>query len=109
MSDFEVCPIGTLRRLAAAKLRADRAEQCAATEAARADKTEAECRRIYDVISLANRRSDYLGIRLREVVAERDVLLEALRDMVSDHANLSAATLDFARAAIAKVEGGSND
>jgi len=32
-------------------------------------------------------------------------LLEALRDMVSDHANLSEATLQFARASIAKATG----
>lgn len=32
-------------------------------------------------------------------------LLEALQDMVSDHASLSAATLAFARAAIAKATG----
>lgn len=32
-------------------------------------------------------------------------LLEALLDMVSDHASLSAATLAFARAAIAKATG----
>ena len=44
--------------------------------------------------------------------AERDrlkasnaVLLEALRDMVSDHECLSAATLQFARFAIARAEG----
>ena len=40
--NFEVCPCGTLQRLAAAKARADRAEQCAETEAKRADKAEAE-------------------------------------------------------------------
>lgn len=33
-------------------------------------------------------------------------LLEALRDMVSDHAALSDATLEFARAAISKATGG---
>ena len=32
-------------------------------------------------------------------------LLEALQDMVSDHASLSAATLAFARAAITKATG----
>ena len=40
-----------------------------------------------------------------QLIAAAPDLLEALRDMVSDHADLSAATLDFARAAIAKAEG----
>ena len=37
-----------------------------------------------------------------EVIAE---LAEALRDMVSDHADLSPATLAFARRVLARVEG----
>lgn len=41
-NDFECLPVGTAARLAAAEARADRAEQCAETEAKRADKAEAE-------------------------------------------------------------------
>lgn len=41
----------------------------------------------------------------QEVKRQRDSLLEALRDMVSDHACLSGATLEFARAALAAAEG----
>lgn len=36
-------------------------------------------------------------------------LLEALCDMVSDHADLSDATLQFARSAIAKATGGASE
>ena len=39
------------------------------------------------------------------LIAAAPELLEALQDMVSDHASLSAATLAFARAAIAKATG----
>jgi len=39
------------------------------------------------------------------LIAAAPDLLEALRDMVSDHASLSEATLAFARAAIAKAVG----
>ena len=39
------------------------------------------------------------------LIAAAPDLLEALQDMVSDHASLSAATLAFARAAIAKAMG----
>ena len=39
------------------------------------------------------------------LIAAAPDLLEALQDMVSDHASLSAATLAFARAAIAKATG----
>jgi hypothetical protein len=39
------------------------------------------------------------------LIAAAPELLEALRDMVSDHAELSEATLAFARAAIAKAQG----
>jgi hypothetical protein len=41
------------------------------------------------------------------LIAAAPELLEALRDMVSDHADLSEATLQFARAAIAKATGAS--
>jgi hypothetical protein len=40
---------------------------------------------------------------LKQEAAEE--LYEALRDMVSDHADLSPATLEFARAALRKAEG----
>ena len=39
------------------------------------------------------------------LIAAAPDLLEALQDMVSDHASLSAATLAFARAAITKATG----
>ena len=39
------------------------------------------------------------------LIAAAPDLLEALQDMVSDHASLSAATLAFARAAIARAIG----
>ena len=39
------------------------------------------------------------------LIAAAPDLLEALQDMVSDHASLSDATLAFARAAIAKATG----
>ena len=39
------------------------------------------------------------------LIAAAPDLLEALQDMVSDHASLSDATLAFARAAIAKAAG----
>ena len=39
------------------------------------------------------------------LIAAAPDLLEALQDMVSDHASLSAATLAFTRAAIAKATG----
>ena len=41
----------------------------------------------------------------RSLIEAAPDLLEALRDMVSDHACLSEATLAFARAAIAKATG----
>ena len=54
---------------------------------------------------LGGRRSgDESAANCRLIAAAPD-LLEALRDMVSDHKDLSAATLRFARAAIAKAEG----
>lgn len=46
-----------------------------------------------------------LVARMRRSDEIADGLLEALRDMVSDHADLSEGTLSFARAAIAKATG----
>ena len=83
MSDFEVCPVGTLQRLAAAKARADRAEQCAETEAKRADKAE----------------------------AERDALLEALDKIACfapGYGEACEIIAKVARSAIAKAKGGGN-
>ncbi len=48
-------------------------------------------------------REDNANARL---IAAAPDLLEALRDMVSDHECLSEATLKFARTAIAKATGG---
>ena len=45
------------------------------------------------------------GAANARLIAAAPDLLEALQDMVSDHASLSAATLAFARAAIAKATG----
>lgn len=45
------------------------------------------------------------GIAAARLVRAAPELLEALRDMVSDHADLSEATLQFARSAIAKATG----
>ena len=64
MSDFEVCPIGTQARLAAVEVERD------------ALKADAE--RLSDVVSKVNKHCDHLGIRLGEVIAERDALLSAL-------------------------------
>ena len=118
MSDFEMCPIGTQARLAAIELVLDRAKQCAETEAKRADNAEAESRRLSDVVSLANRRSDHLGIRLGEVIAERDALLGVLRtieatkrlarEMQQEWCPAAQWMVCMARAAIAKA-GGDND
>ena len=106
MSDFEMCPIGTQARLAAIELVLDRAEQCAETEAKRADKAEAESRRLSDVVSLANRRSDHLGIRLGEVIAERDALLSLIAD---DAFASSFQTMAQYRSALLKAtKGGGN-
>jgi hypothetical protein len=62
------------------------------------------------VIAQWNRRVDVSGHDIRdqadaELLVINESLLEALRDMVSDHADLSEGTIAFARRAIAKATG----
>jgi hypothetical protein len=102
MSAFEVCAIGTQSRLAQVEVERD------------ALKADAE--RLSDVVSKVNARCDHLGIRLGEVIDERDALLAALKRLLPAYRkavklydpntddNLTVA----ARAAIARIEGGGN-
>jgi hypothetical protein len=54
------------------------------------------------VATVGNRQPDF-GVADAALIAAAPDLLEALRDMVSDHECMSEATLRFARAAIAKA------
>ena len=108
MSDFEVCPVGTLQRLAAAK--------------AERDALRAELERLSDVVSKVNARCDYLGIRLGDVMRERDALLKAAKLVIAwyeaedDHSKadfyermgMCRESEAACRAAIAKAVGGGN-
>lgn len=52
-------------------------------------------------ITDAVRSADHLIDTARRLELDRAALMEALADMVSDHEQLSCATLQFARAALA--------
>lgn len=71
----------------------------------------AENERLSKVVSNVNRRCDHLGIRLGEVIAERDALLHAAkfaRTYLSLYGETAEQALEMVDAAIAKVEGGGN-
>lgn len=59
---------------------------------------QADLRRAMECVNACAGISDPADLR-----RQRDELLEALRDMVSDHASLSQATLEFAKRAIANA------
>lgn len=72
----------------------------------------AEIQRLSDVVSKVNSRCDHLGIRLGEVIADRDALLDAAkfaRTYLSLYGETAKQALEIVDAAIAKAQGGGND
>lgn len=102
MSDFEVCPVGTLQRLAAAEAERDALQKSV-------EEWEAKELTWFASPEAAKRLDGYreLAEQANKAAAERDALLEALKQAV-DRQGFTNDELISARDAIAKAKGGGN-